>query len=92
MRRMAANGGEWLAGQRKDILYVPEQQCSASIPPVIVDVQNTIDNAFMRRLQSYCNHVYRKYDKVDPITLVLCAKTMPKELADNLQDSSTGSF
>ena len=57
------------------------------MPPVIVEVQNTVDNSFIRRLQQYCSHVYHQHGNIDPVALTLCVKIVRTELANDFENS-----
>ncbi|KAI9266489.1 hypothetical protein BDA99DRAFT_558566 [Phascolomyces articulosus] len=92
MLKYKRQGGQWLDGKRIDIHYVLINPCLANIPPVIVEVQNTVENAFFRRLQQYCSHVYHMHNNVDPIALTLCVKTIRKEIVNDVKDSNSLEF
>ena len=62
------------------------------MPPVIVEVQNTVDNVFICRLEQYCSHVYHRHNNVDPIALTLCVKTVRTEIANQFEDSKVASL
>ncbi|KAI7854958.1 hypothetical protein BDC45DRAFT_535087 [Circinella umbellata] len=84
-------GREWLDGKRTNILYIPVKP-SSDMPPVIVEVQNTVDNSFIRRLQQYCSHVYNQQGDIDPVVLTLCVETVRTELANDFENSEVASF
>ncbi|KAI8378879.1 hypothetical protein EDC96DRAFT_561634 [Choanephora cucurbitarum] len=44
---------EWPSGQCSDVLFAPIE-VTASLPPILVEVQNTIDLKFIQRVIGYC--------------------------------------
>ncbi|KAI7895897.1 uncharacterized protein EV154DRAFT_494109, partial [Mucor mucedo] len=67
---------EWIDGKRADMIYGPMTPLSNLLPPVIVEVQNVVDELYMHRLQKYCNHVYETFDNIKPIALTICVKSI----------------
>jgi hypothetical protein len=60
---------EWADGKRSDILYIPRDEVTHDLPPILVEVQNHVDQRFMLRLINYCANVYDRYE-VLPVVLV----------------------
>lgn len=60
---------EWADGKRSDVLYVPRNEVTRDLPPVLIEVQNQVDQRFMLRLINYCANVYDRYE-VLPVVLV----------------------
>lgn len=60
---------EWPDGTYSDVLYVPGR-VTEDRPPVLVEIQDTVDQAFMLRLIQHCTLVVERY-KVLPVVLVL---------------------
>ncbi|CEP12604.1 hypothetical protein [Parasitella parasitica] len=64
---------EWDHGLRSDIVYEP-MDVSLDQPPIIVEVQATVNADFMNRAAHYCIMAYRRY-KVLPILLIFNTRT-----------------
>ncbi|PHZ17102.1 uncharacterized protein RHIMIDRAFT_309933 [Rhizopus microsporus ATCC 52813] len=64
---------EWADGKRSDALYIPRNGVTHDLPPILIEVQNCIDQLFMIRLINYCAHVYERYE-VLPVVLVFVVK------------------
>ncbi|KAI9363318.1 hypothetical protein BD770DRAFT_381237 [Pilaira anomala] len=62
--------GEWADRTKSDVLYVPAT-ASKTLPPVLIEVQHTVNSGFMDRAISYCLSVKRVY-KTPPILLIIC--------------------
>ncbi|KAI8637001.1 hypothetical protein BD408DRAFT_354547 [Parasitella parasitica] len=60
---------EWADGKRSDALYIPRNEVTRDLPPILVEVQNHVDQRFMLRLINYCANVYDRYE-VLPVVLV----------------------
>ncbi|GAA5808685.1 hypothetical protein MFLAVUS_002079 [Mucor flavus] len=58
---------EWSDGSESDVLYAPVVP-SSSLPPVLVEIRHTIDQAFIDRLVNYSLHVKKEY-KAKPVVL-----------------------
>ena len=64
---------EWDDGTRSDVLYEPVNE-SLQQPPIIVEVQTTVDTEFMNRAVHYCVMAYRRY-KTLPMLLIFATNT-----------------
>lgn len=62
--------GDW-NNSRCDVLYM--SNLSLSFPPVLIEVQNTINELFLQRLVSYSLNVFKTYHAL-PVVLVLGTK------------------
>ena len=51
---------EWING-RGDVVFAPIIQ-SADLPPIVVEIQNTVDTEFIRRIMNYCWNAQSKFD------------------------------
>lgn len=72
---------EWLNNTRSDILYEPKLDIQKSLPPVLIEVQATVDEKFMLRLMQYAINVIERYDS-KPVVLIFCVgKISPKSLS-----------
>jgi hypothetical protein len=61
---------EWADGTRSDMVIEPKFACS-NLPPIIIEVQHTINKAFMKRTVNYCLQASTRYQN-DPIILIIC--------------------
>ncbi|KAG1144952.1 hypothetical protein G6F38_005988 [Rhizopus arrhizus] len=64
---------EWDDGTRSDVLYEPVNEFLQQ-PPIIVEVQTTVDAEFMNRAVHYCVMAYRRY-KTLPTLLIFATNT-----------------
>ncbi|CEP09835.1 hypothetical protein, partial, partial [Parasitella parasitica] len=63
------SSAEWADGKRSDLLYTPKNGAKIDLPPILIEVQNRVDQKFMLRLINYCANVYDRYE-VLPVVLV----------------------
>ncbi|KAI7848337.1 hypothetical protein BDC45DRAFT_541048 [Circinella umbellata] len=80
---------EWIDGKKADVVYGPVVKATTELPPILIEVQNTIDKAFARQVIKYCGHIYDQYD-VEPIVIILSIHLIPSQILNTL--SNTGSF
>lgn len=67
-------------GTRSDVLYMPPLSALGSLPPLLIEIQHTIDSQFMQRLIGYSLNVV-KVHKTLPVVLVFnVSKTSPSNL------------
>ncbi|CEG83007.1 hypothetical protein RMATCC62417_16990 [Rhizopus microsporus] len=59
-------------GKRSDVIYIPDKP-TESTRPITVEIQQTFDWAFFRRLNRYCLNICDKY-KVMPFVMVFAIK------------------
>ncbi|KAL1929296.1 hypothetical protein VTP01DRAFT_2355 [Rhizomucor pusillus] len=70
---------EW-KGSRCDILYIPNLAIQQSLPPILVEVQKSVNESFMRRLLQYSLEIVNIYNAY-PLVLVICTgKVSPTSL------------
>ncbi|KAG2224029.1 hypothetical protein INT45_009615 [Circinella minor] len=60
---------EWPNCTISDVLYLPNSPNQGNFPPILIEVQHTVDNDFVLRLMTYAISVYRQYNKTPPIIL-----------------------
>lgn len=73
---------EWDNGTVSDILYVPLLGSRNSLPPILIEIQLVVDEAFMPRVISYSQNAFRLYNQY-PMVLVFCiSKISPSNLID----------
>ncbi|KAI7886790.1 hypothetical protein K492DRAFT_233296, partial [Lichtheimia hyalospora FSU 10163] len=77
-----SSGTEWKNGMRCDVLYTPRLSVHTSLPPVLIEVQRRINDAFIRRIIQYCLSVTNIYPNHPlPIVLIFCIdKTASRQL------------
>lgn len=71
---------EWPNRTISDILYLPISQQNGSFPPILVEIQHTVDNDFILRLMSHAISLYRQYNKI-PIVLTFVISSMKYEVS-----------
>ncbi|KAI7887270.1 uncharacterized protein EV154DRAFT_484989 [Mucor mucedo] len=82
--------GEWLDGKRVDILLIPITTITGSLPPVVIEIQNVVDKAYIHRLNQYCSNMYDEYCNIEPVVLTICIKSTRAELCkSNHNDPNT---
>jgi hypothetical protein len=64
---------EWTDDTRSDALYIPKTEVTDDLPPILIEVQNRVDQPFMTRLIHYCTLVYERYE-ILPVVLVFVVK------------------
>ncbi|KAI9029695.1 hypothetical protein CLU79DRAFT_735533 [Phycomyces nitens] len=62
---------EWDNGSCSDILHVPRLDIQNSLPPILIEVQSIMTEAFMGRLLKYSQSAKRLY-KSYPLVMVFC--------------------
>lgn len=62
-----------------------------ALPPVLVEVQNTVDKSFIRRVIKYCGHLCDEYD-VEPIVVILSIHPIPSQIVNTLANTDTASY
>jgi hypothetical protein len=71
---------EWQNASRSDILYEPRLAVQKSLPPILIEIQLTVNEPFMQRLVSYsqsASNIYKTY----PIVLIVCTdRVSPTQL------------
>ncbi|KAI8884779.1 hypothetical protein K501DRAFT_131334, partial [Backusella circina FSU 941] len=82
---------EWIDGRNADTLYIPKAAVTEALPPVVVEVQNTVDKTFIRRIMKYCNHVIERYH-VEPIALTICVNEVRNCVSDLFADTDKAPF
>ncbi|KAI9021743.1 hypothetical protein CLU79DRAFT_861210 [Phycomyces nitens] len=82
---------EWIDGYHSDVLYTPVTSPTGALPPVIVEIQDTVDKPCIRRLIKYCGHIFDNY-QVDPIALTICINTVRREIFKKLTETDKAPF
>lgn len=68
---------EWKDGTRSDMVLEPKNALS-DLPPLIMEVQHTINKAFMKRAVNYCLQASTIYHN-DPIILIICVEKLNQD-------------
>ncbi|KAI9340372.1 hypothetical protein BD770DRAFT_299101, partial [Pilaira anomala] len=78
-------------GKKADVVYAPIVKATNALPPVLVEVQNTVDKPFVRRVIKYCGHLCNEYD-VEPIVVILSIHPVPSQIVSILANTDTASY
>lgn len=69
---------EWPNGTRSDVLYATE---NSEMPPVLVEVQNVVDEKFIHRVVRYCEEVFCKYG-TPPVVIIIAVNDCKNQVAN----------
>ena len=72
---------KWSDGSRSDVVLEPKRLTS-SLPPIIIEIQHSLDTNFMKRPVHYCLQAFDRY-KSDLILLVLCPNRVSSNVPEN---------
>jgi hypothetical protein len=61
---------EWADGTQSDVLYVPKDEALGHAP-IIVDVQHSVNFAFVNRSIRYCTPAYQRFQAL-PVLIFFC--------------------
>ncbi|KAG1515230.1 hypothetical protein G6F52_009736 [Rhizopus delemar] len=61
---------DWVDGSKSDALYVSKLEITDATPPILIEVQNKVNQDFISRLIRYSTFVYSRY-KLLPIVFVV---------------------
>ncbi|KAI9244667.1 hypothetical protein BDA99DRAFT_610062 [Phascolomyces articulosus] len=61
--------GSWIDGKKMDAFFIPKRDIQ-TLPPVLVQIQDTVDMSFMRQITKYGIHIIDHYE-MEPIVLVI---------------------
>ncbi|KAI9490089.1 hypothetical protein BDB00DRAFT_839558 [Zychaea mexicana] len=61
---------EWADGTQSDVLYAPKDE-SLRHAPIIVEVQHSVNFAFVNRSIRYCTLAYQRFQTL-PVLVVFC--------------------
>ncbi|KAG1150460.1 hypothetical protein G6F37_002195 [Rhizopus arrhizus] len=82
---------EYIDGLHGDVLYVPTFVQTETFPPVVIEIQHTVDKPYLRRLMKYCGHIIDKY-QVEPIALTICTNAVRKKVTSMLEETTRAPF
>lgn len=68
---------EWRNGTRSDIVLEPKS--SVDLPPIIVEIQHTVNNNFLKRAVGYCLQASSRFG-VNPVLLIICVGKLNQEI------------
>ncbi|KAI8094499.1 hypothetical protein BDF21DRAFT_323236, partial [Thamnidium elegans] len=80
---------EWINCKNSDVLYVTDDNNAS--PPVLIEVQNVVDDAFLHHVVGYCGKVYEEHGAV-PIVLVFVIKKLRDTIMRKVTKDTTHSF
>ncbi|KAI9260505.1 hypothetical protein BDA99DRAFT_423365, partial [Phascolomyces articulosus] len=72
---------EWSNGSRSDVVLEPKS-LTLSLPPIIIEIQHSVDTSFMKRAIDYFLQAFDRY-KNDPILLVICPNRVSSNVLEN---------
>lgn len=76
---------EWPDTMRCDVLFLPRLALERDLPPIILEIQCTINQDYMSCAIQYCLYAYRVYKKL-PILMTICIeKVSPSSLMDTFK-------
>lgn len=76
---------EWPDTMRCDVLFLPRLALERDLPPIILEIQCTINQDYMNCAIQYCLYAYRVYKKL-PILMTICIeKVSPSSLMDTFK-------
>ncbi|ORE02485.1 hypothetical protein BCV72DRAFT_317792 [Rhizopus microsporus var. microsporus] len=65
---------EWSDSSKSDVTCVPKSEVSDALPlPILIEIQNCVDQSFLSSLIRYCTHVYGRY-KMLSVVLAIAVK------------------
>ncbi|KAI8886651.1 hypothetical protein K501DRAFT_157979, partial [Backusella circina FSU 941] len=73
-------------GTRSDMVLEPKSAHS-DLPPLILEIQHTVNIAFMKRAVSYCIQAYTRYDS-EPIILIICVEKLHQDIYKHVKPST----
>lgn len=76
---------EWNDGTRSDMVLEPKSAHS-DLPPLILEIQHTVNLAFMKRAVSSCLQAFTRYD-IEPIILIICVEKMDQDIYKHMKPS-----
>jgi hypothetical protein len=77
---------EWADGTQSDVLYAPKDE-SLGHAPIIVEVQHSVNFAFVNRSIRYCTLAYQRFQTL-PVLVVFCINAT-SGIPNKLLSSST---
>ncbi|ORX43872.1 hypothetical protein DM01DRAFT_1340626 [Hesseltinella vesiculosa] len=73
------------------MVYSLPTKASTAFPPILVEVQNKVDDKFLHRLVKYASHLYDEYG-VDPIVLTFAIHPVPLQVMNKFITSAAAPF
>ncbi|KAI9269215.1 hypothetical protein BDA99DRAFT_345703 [Phascolomyces articulosus] len=80
---------EWKPAKRSYAVYTTNK--SKALPPIIIKVQNTVEERFICRLNEYCLNATTEFHK-KPVVFVFSIKSTNKEVVSNTRASKVHPF
>ncbi|KAI9475869.1 MAG: hypothetical protein EXX96DRAFT_574968 [Benjaminiella poitrasii] len=77
---------EWNDGTRSDMVLEPKSAHS-DLPPLILEIQHTVNLVSMKRAVSYCLQAFTRYD-IEPIILIICVEKMHQDIYKHMKPST----
>ncbi|KAL4211741.1 hypothetical protein AB4K20DRAFT_2012270 [Rhizopus microsporus] len=76
---------EWNNGTRSDMVLEPKSAHSG-LPPLILEIQHTVNLAFMKRAVSNCLQAFTRYDS-EPTILIICIEQLQEDIFKHAKPS-----
>lgn len=76
---------EFITGKKCDVLYAPRDPLSSFLP-ILIEIQNQVDDKFLTRAIHYCTLIYNRYNKL-PIIVVFGIANVTLSLQSKAVDS-----
>lgn len=75
---------EWTNLMKSDVLYAPVSHRDRDLPPILVDIQHTINMKSYLRVYEYCLQILKEYPVAANI-VVVCINITDMETNQNLE-------
>ncbi|KAG1448618.1 hypothetical protein G6F46_011302 [Rhizopus delemar] len=72
---------EWANLMKSDVVYAPISHRDRDLPPILVEIQHTMNMKFYLRVNEYCLQILKEYP-VAPIVVVVCINSTTQDIID----------
>lgn len=72
---------EWPNLMKSDVLYASSNIKNNSLPPILVEIQHTVNLQFYRRVNEYCLQIIKEYH-IPPIVVAICINETTQNILD----------
>ncbi|KAI8378077.1 uncharacterized protein BYT42DRAFT_572664 [Radiomyces spectabilis] len=74
---------EWSDSLKSDVVYAPLDHYRTSLPPVLIEIQNGINESFLARLIKYAVNIYEIYGQFPVILIIGIGRPLPRSIAED---------